>query len=105
MKVIVFEHNGRRRVLASGTSGHVMDPTPPLPNSNLPIGRRSTPWLERAVLSVYIIGAITFASHLRGTVLQDSSSSSMLIYPACILISLFASEFTVRVVERLLKIR
>jgi|TARA_B100000242_G_scaffold52787_1_gene31705 hypothetical protein len=105
VEVIVFEHNGRRRVLASGTSGHVMDPTPPLPNSNLPIGRRSTPWLERAVLSAYIIGAISLASYVRGTVPPDSSNSSFLIYPAFILISLFASEFTVRVLERLLKIR
>ena len=101
----MFERNGRRRVLPPGTTRHVMDPIAPLPNSNLSGGRRSTPWLERAVLSVYIIGAISFASHLRGTFLQDSSSSSMLIYPASILISLFASEFTVRVVERLLKIR
>lgn len=101
----MFEHNGRRRVLASGTSGHVMDPTPPLPNSNLPTGRRSTPWLERAVLSAYIIGAISLASYVRGTVPPDSSNSSFLIYPAFILISLFASEFTVRVLERLLKIR
>ena len=101
----MFERNGRGRVLPPGTIRHVMDSTSPLPNSNLSDGRRSTPWLERAVLSIYIIGAISFASHLRGTVLEDSSSSSILIYPAFILISLFASEFTVRVVERLLKIR
>jgi len=101
----VFERNGRRRVLPRRTTRHAMDPIAPLPNSNLSGGRRSTPWLERAVLTVYIIGAVSFGSHLRGTVLQDSSSSSILIYPAFILISLFASEFTVRVVERLLKIR
>ena len=99
----MFEHNGRRRVLASGTSGHVMDPTPPLP---IPIFllEEGLPWLERAVLSAYIIGAISLASYV-GTVPPDSSNSSFLIYPAFILISLFASEFTVRVLERLLKIR
>ena len=101
----MFERNGRRRVLPPGTTRHVMDPIAPLPNSNLSGGRRSTPWLERAVLSAYIIGAISLASYVRGTIPPDSSNSSFLIYPAFILISLFASEFTVRVLERLLKIR
>ena len=101
----MFERNGRRRVLPSGTTRHVMDPTAPLPNSNLPSGRWSTPWLERAILSAYIIGAISLASHVRGTVSPNYNNFSLLFYPAFILISLLASEFTVRVVERLLRIR
>ena len=101
----MFERNGRRRVLPSDTSRIVMNSTPPLPNSSLPRGRRSTPWLERAVLSAYIIGAISLASHVRGVILPDFGNSSLFVYPAFILISLFASEITVRVVERILKIR
>jgi len=45
------------------------------------------------------------ASHVRGVILPDFGNSSLFVYPAFILISLFASEITVRVVERILKIR
>ena len=82
-----------------------MSSSQPLPKPKLRDGKRSSPWLERVVLSSYLVGFVIMGTRLQEWLPSNLDSYPCLIYPVLVVISLIAAEFTVRWAERILGIR